>query len=124
MAAKERIEIQCPHCGNLQLEPELAQSTNCRKCGGYIQLEKGHISTVPHEAHRSPSALQKVEDAKGRIEITCPHCGNLQLEPESAKSTYCRKCSNYIPLEKSRKPAALHEPQVRPASVLQKLGEC
>jgi cytoskeletal protein CcmA (bactofilin family)/predicted RNA-binding Zn-ribbon protein involved in translation (DUF1610 family) len=121
VAAKGRIEIQCPHCGNLQLEPELAQSTNCRKCGGYIQLEKGHISTAPHEAHRSASGFQKVEDAKGRVEITCPHCGNLQLEPESAKSTYCRKCSNYIQLEKSRKPAALHEPQIRSGTVFQKL---
>jgi ribosomal protein S27E len=47
VAAKGWIEIQCPHCGNLQLEPELAQSTNCRKCGGYIQLEKGRKSTAP-----------------------------------------------------------------------------
>ena len=26
--------------------------------------------------------------AKGRIDVQCPHCGNIQLEPELAKSTY------------------------------------
>jgi cytoskeletal protein CcmA (bactofilin family)/ribosomal protein S27E len=109
--AKGRVEIQCPHCGNLQLEPELAQSTNCRKCGGYIHLERGRKSTVPREAQGHPSAFQKAEDAKGRVEIRCPHCGNLQLESESAKSTYCRKCSGYIQLEKSRKSAASRETQ-------------
>ena len=112
--AKGRVEIQCPHCGNLQLEPELAHSTNCRKCGGYIQLEKGRQSAAPHEAHLYPSAFQNVEDAKGRVEIQCPHCGNLQLEAQSAKSTYCRKCSSYIQLEKSRKPAASPRPNRNP----------
>ena len=121
MAAKGRIEIECPHCGNLQLEPELAQSTNCRKCGGYIRLEKGRESTASTAAHRYPSAFQKVENAKGRVEIRCPHCDNLQLEPESAKSTYCRKCSGYIQLEKSRKAAASQESQDKSISVFQKL---
>ena len=121
MAAKGRIEIQCPHCGNLQLEPELAQSTNCRKCGGYILLEKGRQATAAHEEHVYPSAFQKVEDAKGRVEIQCPHCGNLQLEAELAKSTYCRKCSGYIQLEKSRKPAAPPESQPKSSSVIQEL---
>ena len=26
--------------------------------------------------------------AKGRIDVQCPHCGYIQLEPELAKSTY------------------------------------
>ncbi len=121
MPAKGRIEIQCPHCGNLQLEPEFAQSTNCRKCGGYIQLEKGRKSAAPHEAHAYPSAFQKAEDAKGRVEIQCPHCGNLQLESESAKSTYCRKCGGYVQLEKSRKPAASHESERTSPTVSQKI---
>jgi hypothetical protein len=30
VGAQGRIEIQCPLCGSLQLDPELAQSTNCR----------------------------------------------------------------------------------------------
>jgi cytoskeletal protein CcmA (bactofilin family)/predicted RNA-binding Zn-ribbon protein involved in translation (DUF1610 family) len=121
VAAKGPIEIQCPHCGNLQFEPELAQSTNCRKCGGYIQLERGRKSALSHEAESHPSSFQKAEEPKGRVEIQCPHCGNLQFESESAKSTNCRKCSGYIPLEKSRKPAALPDAQHRPITVSQKI---
>ena len=121
MAAKGPIEIECPHCGNLQFEPELAHSTNCRKCGGYIQLERGRKSTLSHEAQSHPAAFQKAEETKGRVEIQCPHCGNLQLESESAKSTNCRKCSGYIQLEKSRKPAALPDSQHRSTTVSQKI---
>ena len=123
MTAKGRVEIRCPHCGNIQLEPELAQSTNCRKCGGYIQLKKGRIATGADEGHRHPSPPQKVEGAKGRVDVQCPHCGNLQLEPESAKSTYCRKCSGYIQLEKVRTSAAAQVSHQRPASVFQKLED-
>ena len=123
MAAKGRVEIRCPHCGNTQLEPELAQSTNCRKCGGYIQLKKGRKSAGADEGRGHPLPSQKVEGAKGRVEVRCPHCGNIQLEAESAKSTYCRKCSGYIQLEKGRTSAAAQVSQQRSASVFQKVEE-
>jgi hypothetical protein len=29
--------------------------------------------------------------AKGRTDVQCPHCGNIQLEPELAKSTYRKR---------------------------------
>ncbi|MBV9642010.1 MAG: polymer-forming cytoskeletal protein [Verrucomicrobia bacterium] len=119
--AKGRVEIQCPHCGNLQLEPELAHSTNCRKCGGYIHLERGRKSTLLREAPGHPAAFQKAEDTKAKVEVRCPHCDNLQLESESAKSTYCRKCSGYIQLDKSGKPAASHEIQRGPTTVSAKI---
>jgi len=121
VAAKGRVEIRCPHCGNLQLEPELALSTNCRKCGGYIQLEKSRKSTGADEGHGYASPSRKVEGAKGRVQVQCPHCGNLQLEPESAKSTYCRKCSGYIQLEKNRRSTPAQISHQKPASVFQKL---
>lgn len=34
--------------------------------------------------------------------MECPHCGTPQMEPASAKSTYCRKCSRHIDLEKTQ----------------------
>jgi len=123
VAAKGRVEIRCPHCGNAQLEPELAQSTNCRKCGGYIQLKKGRKPAGADEGRGHPLPSQKVEGAKGRVEVRCPHCGNIQLEAESAKSTYCRKCSGYIQLEKGRTSAAAQVSQQRSASVFQKVEE-
>jgi cytoskeletal protein CcmA (bactofilin family) len=118
--AKPRIEIRCPNCGNQQWEPEAVQSTNCRKCGSYIQLEKGHVATSrPHltsEVHRS-------EETKFRIEVTCPSCANHQQESASAKSTYCRKCGGYIQLEKPAKSSAHHQPGERVISGFQKLQD-
>ena len=31
-----------------------------------------------------------------KITVRCPHCDSEQLEPEAAKSTYCRRCSQYF----------------------------
>lgn len=112
MAAKGRIEIQCPQCGNLQLEPELAQSTNCRKCGGYIRLGKGLESSGSREMGLP---------APARVEVRCPQCDNLQLEPAAAKSTNCRKCGSHIQLEKGRRPGESKDLQHPAPSVFQKI---
>lgn len=39
---------------------------------------------------------------KGKISVECPHCGSPQMEPATAKSTYCRKCSRHIDIEKTQ----------------------
>lgn len=31
-----------------------------------------------------------------KVTVQCPHCGSEQLEPELAKSTFCRRCSQYF----------------------------
>ncbi len=31
-----------------------------------------------------------------KITVRCPHCGAEHLEPEQAKSTFCRRCSQYF----------------------------
>ena len=121
MAAKGRIEIQCPQCGNLQLEPELAQSTNCRKCGGYISLEKNSKSSVWRETSSLAVLGPQLEALKARVEVRCPACDNLQLEPPAVKSTYCRKCGGYIQLEKGWKPGESKDLQRPAPSVLRKL---
>jgi len=122
VAGKPRIEIRCPNCNNLQWEPEAVQSTNCRKCGSYIHLEKGHVASTGHE---SPLAYapHRHEESKGRIDVTCPSCGSLQQESASAKSTYCRKCGGYIQLDKPAKSSAHHEPREHTVSGLQKLQD-
>ena len=122
MAGKPRIEIRCPHCNNIQWEPEAVQSTNCRKCGSYIHLEKGQVASAGHESSLG-YAPHRHEESKGRIDVTCPSCANLQQEPVSAKSTYCRKCGGYIQLDKNAKSSAHHEPREHAASGLQKLQD-
>ena len=42
------------------------------------------------------------QSTKGKISVECPHCGHPQMEPASAKSTYCRKCSSHIDLVKTQ----------------------
>jgi len=122
VAGKPRIEIRCPNCNNLQWEPEAVQSTNCRKCGSYIHLEKGHVASAGHEAPLA-YAPPRHEESKGRIDVTCPSCGSLQQESASAKSTYCRKCGGYIQLDKTAKSSAHHEPREHPVSGLHKLQD-
>ena len=119
MAAKGRIEIQCPQCGNLQLEPELAQSTYCRECGGYISLGKSSKSAALREMTALTGA--QPEGLKSRVEVRCPSCDNLQLEPPAVKSTYCRKCGSHIQLEHGGKPGDSKDLERPEPSVLQKL---
>jgi cytoskeletal protein CcmA (bactofilin family) len=120
VAAKPRIEIRCPQCGNAQWEPEAVQSTNCRKCGSYIHLEKGHVASGRTEPSLA-STIHRSEEIKSRIDVTCPSCASHQLEPAAAKSTYCRKCGGYIQLDKSAKSPAHPGSRERPVSGFQKL---
>jgi cytoskeletal protein CcmA (bactofilin family)/predicted RNA-binding Zn-ribbon protein involved in translation (DUF1610 family) len=102
VAAKGRVEVQCPHCGNIQLEPELAKSTYCRKCSGYIQLGKGRKSTEPQEAQKQPSIIHKLEDFLGVQRTTvarCFECPGKREVAKSATSTICPQCGAYIDLQ-------------------------
>ena len=105
MAAKGRIEVQCPHCGNIQLEPELARSTYCRKCSGYIQLSKGRKSSEPQEAKNHPGVFQKLEGLLGvqrTVIARCFECTGKREVPKSATSTICPQCGAYIDLQDYR----------------------
>jgi cytoskeletal protein CcmA (bactofilin family) len=104
--AKGRVEVQCPHCGNIQLEPELAKSTYCRKCSGYIQITKGGRTGGPRqEAPKTPSVLQKIEGLLGvqrTVVARCFECPGKREVPKSATSTICPLCGAYIDLQDYR----------------------
>jgi cytoskeletal protein CcmA (bactofilin family) len=102
VAAKGRIEIQCPHCGNIQLEPEFARSTYCRKCSGYIPLDKARRTVEPQQESKAPSVLQKIEGFLGvqrTIVARCFECDGKREVPKSATSTICPLCGSYIDLQ-------------------------
>jgi cytoskeletal protein CcmA (bactofilin family) len=40
-----------------------------------------------------------------KVRVTCPHCGNEQLEPPTAISTVCKKCRKHLNLQEDLKPA-------------------
>jgi cytoskeletal protein CcmA (bactofilin family) len=105
VAAKGRIEVQCPHCGNIQLEPELAKSTYCRKCSGYIPLSKGRKASELHEAEKQPSVFQKLEGFLGvqrTVIAKCFECAGKREVPKTANSTICPLCGAYIDLQDYR----------------------
>jgi cytoskeletal protein CcmA (bactofilin family) len=105
VAAKGRFEVHCPHCDNIQLEPEFAKSTCCRKCGGYIQLGKAERSSGPQEIEKQPSVLQKLENLLGVQRTVIAHCfectGKREI-PKSATSTICPQCGAYIDIQDYR----------------------
>lgn len=103
MAAKGRVEVQCPHCGNIQLEPSLAKSTYCRKCTGYIQIGKSPRTGAPRaEAPKPVSIFQKLEGVLGGQRTVIAHCfectGKREV-PKGATSTICPQCGAYIDLQ-------------------------
>jgi cytoskeletal protein CcmA (bactofilin family)/Zn finger protein HypA/HybF involved in hydrogenase expression len=105
VSAKGRIEVRCPHCGNIQLEPELAKSTNCKRCSGYFQLGKGAKSAAPQEVPRHPTVLQRLENFLGVQRTVIAHCfectGKREI-PKSATSTICPQCGAYIDIQDYR----------------------
>ena len=57
-----------------------------------------------------------------KITVRCPHCAAEQQEPELAKSTFCRRCSQYFAitsasLASAPLPPPVVKPAVRPPSV-------
>jgi cytoskeletal protein CcmA (bactofilin family)/Zn finger protein HypA/HybF involved in hydrogenase expression len=105
VAAKGRIEVHCPHCGNIQSEAELAKSTYCRKCGGYIKLGKAQRSSRPQEIEKQPSVLQKLESFFGvqrTVVAHCFECAGKREVPKSATSTICPQCGAYIDIQDYR----------------------
>jgi len=72
-------------------QPEVVRSESSKQAAGGTL-----VSRQSAKKNRLPKAN------KGKISVECPHCGTPQMEPASAKSTYCRKCSRHIDLEKPR----------------------
>jgi len=103
VAAKGRVEVQCPHCGNIQLEPELAKSTYCRKCSGYIQIAKGGRAPGPLPASpKEPTLFEKVEGLLGvqrTFVARCFECNGRREVGRNATSTICPLCGAYIDLQ-------------------------
>ena len=105
MPAKGRIELHCPHCGNNQSEPELAKSTYCRKCGGYIRLGQGQKSGGPQRSENQTSILQKLENFFGvqqTVVAQCFECQGKREVSKSSTSTLCPQCGAYIDVQDYR----------------------
>ena len=85
---QDKAQIVCPHCGHQQMEPRLAVSSNCKKCGKYLRVQE--------LLNPSPKAAAKVPDQR---RVSCFDCGTEQDAPVAAKSAMCKRCSSYIDLQ-------------------------
>jgi cytoskeletal protein CcmA (bactofilin family)/DNA-directed RNA polymerase subunit RPC12/RpoP len=84
---QDKVLVACPHCGHQQLEPQVAYSTNCKKCGRHFRVQE---------------ALKPAAKTPGRAldlrRITCFECGTELDVPASAESSMCKQCSRYLDL--------------------------
>lgn len=87
----DKVNVACPHCGHVQLEPRDGYSTVCKKCRQHFR---------PGEVARSKPASEAMRQEKthNTQEITCFQCGTVLSVAVGAESTMCKRCSSHIDL--------------------------
>lgn len=125
---RHRIEVACPECGHVQLEPALVISTQCRACRANYQVRDGkgvvrthpvtrlaapRKDTDPEPAPPKPAPAPSVKPSapparsflmrwlhpvKPRREVTCFSCNHTFTTIAEAQSSQCPKCSGYVSL--------------------------
>lgn len=98
-ANKGKISVECPHCGNPQMEPASAKSTYCRKCSNHIDLERTQAGGPP-ESKRS-YFFKKIESLLGHETtkiVRCHKCEATQQVDGLTKSTICAECGTHMDL--------------------------
>ena len=83
----EKINVTCPHCGHVQLEPRDGYSTVCKQCQKHFRLDEVlRPKTGPAEKRRNTR------------QVTCFQCATVLDVSEQAESTMCKRCSAHIDL--------------------------
>jgi len=86
--ALTKIEVNCPECGQTQMESENFISTVCRGCGHYFKSPRA-----------KGSGRRKVRrTAVQKRELTCADCGSVQEVAEEAQSSTCLNCGRHLEL--------------------------
>jgi cytoskeletal protein CcmA (bactofilin family)/Zn finger protein HypA/HybF involved in hydrogenase expression len=125
-ASGKRIELVCPKCEQLQLEPAMVISTLCRSCGFHMNVRDGKPVLRPQQATKlaSPGKPPVQHPSTGNTEtpakplkregvgffrkmfqgepekrpVDCLHCGKVFEVVRDAQSSQCPKCGGYISL--------------------------
>ena len=82
-----KINVACPHCGHVQLEPRDGYSTVCKKCRRHFRLEE---VLHPKAAASGPQHATQ--------SVLCFQCGTELEVAAGAESTMCKRCSSHIDL--------------------------
>ncbi|HEU5069175.1 MAG TPA: polymer-forming cytoskeletal protein [Verrucomicrobiae bacterium] len=83
----DKINVACPHCGHVQLEPRDGYSTVCKKCRQHFRLEEVLRPRTDREVRHHDTR-----------QVTCFQCGTLLAVAAEAESTMCKRCSAHIDL--------------------------
>jgi cytoskeletal protein CcmA (bactofilin family)/ribosomal protein S27E len=60
----KKIELSCPHCGNLQFEPSRVISSFCKSCGEHFRVRKG--IAIPNAALRVSGISEVIPSEKSK----------------------------------------------------------
>lgn len=83
----EKINVTCPQCGHVQLEPRDGYSTVCKQCQRHFRLEEVlRPKTGPADKPRNTR------------QVTCFQCATVLDVSTQAESTMCKRCSTHIDL--------------------------
>jgi len=83
----DTIEVACPKCGHVQLEPRKGYSSICKKCHEHIRVQE---TLRP----ATPVAPRVIEQRR----IRCFQCGTELDVAKAAESTMCKRCSSHVDL--------------------------
>ena len=99
---RHRIEVACPECGQVQTEPALVVSTQCRGCRAHFQVREGkgvaRKRPVTRLAPPRSFLMRLLNPAKPPRPVTCFTCGHKYTAIAEAQSSQCPKCSGYVSL--------------------------
>ena len=90
---QDKVRVACPQCGNLQLEPASAYSTNCKKCHAHILVQE-----VRAPVAKATSAIRAPHVVIEQRHVVCFQCGTALEAPATAESTMCKRCSAHVDL--------------------------
>ncbi len=90
-----KINVQCPHCGFEQLEPQAVQSTICKNCSSHFEIS----ARRPEKSGVGAGPKQKPPEAELKRTVACFDCSATHKVTSQAKTTLCPSCGSYIDLQ-------------------------
>jgi cytoskeletal protein CcmA (bactofilin family) len=98
-----KVNVQCPHCGFEQLEPQAAKSTICKNCSSHFEINS-RVSAKPSQpgggflTQLAPKPKQAQPADLSRT-VACFDCSATHRVSSLAKTTLCPSCGSYIDLQ-------------------------
>lgn len=93
-----KISVVCPHCAVAQFESVYVQTTLCRKCGRYFNVEATPEAEQPGLIGGWMKKLGRMMAVERVWEVRCYHCRSTHSVSTAAESSMCPQCGVYMDL--------------------------